>query len=221
MSFIHPGNIDKKPLAHSIIWFVCRLALLLWGFWGLFHGYTVEFLQSLFAIAFTYLWDMFQLWGGKSFIRRVDYRCQTNLNIFICVGCVIGTTLNNRTSYEFSDIVLHFFAGYISAVFTYDFASLIQGKNRETGPAMRAMFSITGAVTILIGWEVYEFSMDRIYGMYLQCSSLFSESGLVDTMWDLILGSIGALLGMLICVYRYNRLKKKQNNKECCENVQG
>ncbi|MPN45768.1 hypothetical protein SDC9_193339 [bioreactor metagenome] len=163
---------------------------------------------------------MFQLWGGKSFIRCVDYRCQTQLNIFICVGCVIGTTLNNRTNIEFSDIILHFFAGYIASIFTYDFAALIQGKNRETGPAMKAMFSITGAITILFGWEVYEFSMDRIYGMYLQCSSIFSESGLVDTMWDLILGSCGALMGMLISIFKYNRSKKRQDSKERTQNVQ-
>lgn len=198
MSLTHPNKIPKKPLIHSVIWYVCRSLLLIWGIVYLFLGSATQFLQSLFAIAFTHLWDMFQLWGGKTFITKVSYRFQTQLNIFICLGCVVGTTLNKQTDLEFVDDILHFFAGYIAASAMYEFSELINGQNRQTGPAMKAMFSLMGAVTLLVGWEIYEFSMDRIYGMNLQCSSAFSEAGLIDTMWDLIFGTAGALCSMFV-----------------------
>ncbi len=209
MSIRNSEKIPKKPKIHSVTWFVCRLLLFVWGTVLFLFGYTTQFLQALFAIAFTHLWDMFQMWGGKTFIKRVPYYCQTQLNLFICIGCVVGTTMNMFTDFEYSDIILHTFAGYISATFMFEFAPIINGKNRETGPAMQAMFALLGAMTLLIGWEFYEFSMDRIYGMTLQCSSPFGESGLVDTMWDLIDGAIGALASMFINAFRKN---KKINN---------
>ena len=61
-----------KPLAkgHQITWWVCRFLLFVWGVWGMMHGYTSEFVQAAFAIIFTHLWDMFQLFGGRSFITK-------------------------------------------------------------------------------------------------------------------------------------------------------
>lgn len=214
MSLKNPNTIPKISSCHSVTWLVCRILLLVWGIVYLFFGSTTQFLQAIFAIAFTHLWDMFQLWGGKTFITNVSYRLQTNLNIFICLGCVVGTTLNKQTSFESSDIILHFFAGYIACDSMYEFALLINGRNRQTGPAMRAMFSLTGAVTLLVGWEIYEFSMDRIYGMHLQCSSEFSECGLIDTMWDLILGVSGALTAMFV------NIRKTIKNRKTPERIE-
>lgn len=212
MSLKHPNKIPKKPISHSVTWLVCRLLLLVWGIIYLFRGSTVQFLQSVFAIAFTHLWDFFQLWGGKTFITKVSYRFQTQLNIFICIGCVIGTTLNKETDFELTDVILHFFAGIIASSSMYEFSELVNGQKRETGPAMKAMFSLLGAVTLLVGWEFYEFSMDRIYGMHLQCSYPDTEAGLIDTMWDLIVGTCGALIAMFINIRRSIVKKRKEQN---------
>ena len=86
------NHIPVLPKGHQICWWVCRALLFLWGSWGLLHGYTSEFIQGCFAIAFTHLWDLFQLLGGRSFITRVPYQLQTMLNCFICFSCVVGTT---------------------------------------------------------------------------------------------------------------------------------
>ena len=61
--------IPRMPKKTIGMWWACRAALLIWGINGLFRGYTSEFLQGIFAIAFTHLWDMFQILGGKSFIN--------------------------------------------------------------------------------------------------------------------------------------------------------
>ena len=59
------------PASHKILWVVLRVGLLAWGTYGLFHGSVVEFLEAIFAIIFTHLWDFFQIFGGFSFITRV------------------------------------------------------------------------------------------------------------------------------------------------------
>lgn len=213
MSIRNPNKIGYLPKKVRIAWIAMRAGLLIWGIYGLFHGSVVEFLQAVFAIAFTHLWDMFQLWGGRSFITKVHYKYQTLLNAFIFFGTVIGSTINNRTSFEHCDLISHFLAGMLTAYFAYDFAFLIQGKKGRLSPALASMFSLCFAVSICVGWEFYEFTMDRLYGLHLQRSLPISDSGLVDTMVDLILGVAGALIAMLYTSFKRNGVIGKDKNR--------
>lgn len=202
------------PKGHKYLWLIIRVALMVWGIYGIFHGSVVEFLEAIFAIMFTHLWDFFQIFGGKSFIIRVDYRTQTMLNIFIFIGVVIGSTLNNRTNFDKFDIVTHFGAGFLSAWFGYELAILIQEKNySRLSPALAAMFGFCFSLGIDVGWEIYEFTMDRLYGLALQCSSPTTDYGLVDTMGDFILAALGGLLGMFAVSFVKNGIVGK-NKKE-------
>ena len=165
----YPGYL---PQSHRILWLLIRVALMLWGIYGIFHGSVVEFLEAIFAILFTHLWDYFQVFGGRSFIIRIGYENQTMLNVFMFVCVVIGSTLNNRTDFGSFDIVTHTCSGFISAWFGYDFAVLMQEKNySKLSPALAAMFGLCFSLGIDVGWEIYEFTMDRLYGLSLQCSS--------------------------------------------------
>ena len=192
------------PASHKILWLVLRVLMLVWGVYGLFHGSVVEFLEALFAIAFTHLWDFFQIAGNFSFITKLDFTTQTMLNVFIFIGVVIGSTLNNRTNFHHFDLVTHFFAGFISSWVAHDLAVIVQGKKRRLSPALTGMFCIFAACFIAVGWEIYEFTMDRVYGLLLQNSLPMSDAGLTDTMVDIIMSSIGAVIGMLLVVFYNN-----------------
>ena len=66
----------------------------------------------------------------------------------------------------------------------------------------------------LVGWEFYEFTMDRLYGLHLQMSNPASEAGLIDTMTDFIYGTSGALAGMfLTAFYRNGKLGRRSREK--------
>lgn len=207
------NEIKPIPKKDMLIWWFCRGGLLVWGIINLFLGFPSQFLQALFAIAFTHLWDMFQLFGGRSFITRVPYYFQTQLNLFIFVGSVIGTTLNLYTDFSHSDLILHFFAGYIGACFGYDFAVIIQSNKGVLSPALASLFALSFSVALTVGWEYYEFTMDRLYGMNLQMSSPMSEIGLIDTMIDLMLGTAGALLGMFLTAFQRNGVFERRRAK--------
>ncbi len=200
------GNLSKSQ---KILWIVLRIIIFCWGVYGLFHGSVVEFLEAIFAIIFTHLWDFFQIFGKKSFIIEVDAFSQTLLNIFIFVAVVIGSTLNNRTTFEHFDLVTHFGSGFLSAWFGYDFANIVYRKRGDLGPAMSSLFSLAFALSIAVGWEIYEFSMDSIYGMTLQ-------RGNTDTMVDFISCAIGAVLAMLLVAFLRNGIigKNKEKMKE-------
>lgn len=206
------------PKSQKILWLVLRTVIICWGVFGLFHGSVVEFLEAIFAVIFTHLWDFFQIFGKKSFIIEVDCGSQTMLTIFIFTAVVIGSTVNNRTTFQHIDVLTHFIAGFISAWFGYDFANIVYRKRGDLGPAMSSLFALTFALALSVGWEIYEFSMDRIYGMNLQCSAPDTEYGLIDTMWDFIVCSVGSVLGMFTVSFLRNGIigKNKEKVKEQC-----
>jgi len=195
------------PKSHKILWLILRIVILGWGIYGLFHGSVVEFLEAIFAIIFTHLWDFFQIFGGKSFIIEVDYTSQTMLNLFIFIAVCIGTTLNNRTTFEHFDVVTHFASGVLATWFGYDFANIVYRKRGgNLGPAMSSLFSLAFSLSIAVGWEIYEFSMDKIYDMTLQ-------RGNTDTMVDFICCGAGSILGMLLIAFLRNGIIGKDKEK--------
>lgn len=197
------------PKNQKILWLVLRIVILCWGVYGLFHGSVVEFLEAIFAIIFTHLWDFFQIFGKKSFIIEVEASTQTMLSLFIFIAVCIGSTLNNRTTFEHFDIVTHCASGVLSAWFGYDFANIVYRKRGDLGPAMSSLFSLAFALSIAVGWEIYEFSMDKLYKMTLQ-------KGNTDTMVDFISCAVGAVITMLFVAFLRNGIigKNKEKVKE-------
>lgn len=202
----------KLPKAYKFLWITLRAVIIAWGVFGLFHGSVVEFLEAIFAVIFTHLWDFFQIFGTRSFIIEVTPDTATGLNIFIFVAVCIGSTVNNRTDFEHIDILTHFIAGFISAYFGYDLANIIFRKRGYLGPAVSSFFAICFAQFIAVGWEIYEFSMDSIYGMNLQRR----ETGVLDTMTDFCICAAGSVLGMLLVAFLRNGIigKNKQKIRE-------
>ena len=187
---------------HQITWWVCRGLLFFWGVWGMLNGYTSEFIQAVFAIIFTHLWDMFQLFGGKSFITKYPAYLQTMLNVFTCFGCVVGTTVNTRTDFTGIDIPEHIFAGYLACTGAFALIEIMQGDKTPAKISVKAIFAIGGALFVIVGWEFYEFTMDRLYGFVMQHGQIDGAYGLTDTMVDLMLGSGGALVAMFVEAFR-------------------
>lgn len=198
------NNINKVPMPQLVIWWLVRLSLLIFSMYGILHGSVTQYLMGLFAIAFTHMWDMWQLFGGRSFITRINYFSQTLLNIFIFFGVIVGYVLNTKTNFGYADLIEHFIAGVVASYFAYDFATVFQGKSKHLSPALASMFAICFSVFLCVAWEFYEFTMDRLYGYTLQQSFILDEGGLVDTMIDLILGGSGALFGMFWVAFSKN-----------------
>lgn len=205
------GIISKST---KIFWLTLRAIIIVWGIFGLFHGSVVEFLEAIFAVIFTHLWDFFQIFGTHSFIIEVTPETATGLNIFIFIAVCIGSTVNNRTNFEHIDVLTHFVAGIISAYFGYDLANIIFRKRGYLGPAVSSFFAICFAQFIAVGWEIYEFSMDSIYGLNLQRR----ETGVVDTMADFCICAAGSVIGMLWVAFVRNGIIGKNKEKIRLEN---
>src|SRR3546814_20117211 len=60
-------------------------------------------------------------------------------------------------------------------------------------PSFLAVFAFCFSQAIGARWEIFEFTMDQVFGLTMQKPMLGDPSGLTDTMWDLIVNAIGAI----------------------------
>lgn len=196
--------LKTMPKSELILWTVIRLCIVGWFFYEIFNASTKDAFQALFSLIFTFLWDMFQIFGGKSFIKNVSSHAQTALTIFILFGSLVGTKFKFYIDLEWYDLTLHLLSGAISAWFGYDFAFIVQGKKRPLSPALAALFALGFSFFIAVGWEFFEFSMDTLHGTNLQMSSPNSDSGLIDTMTDLIACAVGTVPSAILTALQRN-----------------
>ncbi len=188
------------------------------------HGDLVMGFESVFCFIFTHLWDMFQVFGNGSFIEEVQPVTQTSLNLVIFIGIVFGSYLGFFDRFMWFDEFMHIMSGFVCAVFGYDFAVIIQRKKGECAATLAAIFALMFALSIAVGWEFYEFLMDTLHGTNLQLARAGEETamfdlakyrneygylGLVDTMTDMMMNTIGGLVGMTVMIIVRNRGKKK------------
>jgi hypothetical protein len=100
------------------------------------------------------------------------------------------------------DLVLHAFAGlalgFIGFLVIY---SIFKHKRLTMSPGLIAWFSFFFAVSLGVVWEMFEFTMDATFGLNMQ-------KGLGDTMWDLIVNTLGAIVAS-VAGYYYLRRKLK------------
>lgn len=94
------------------------------------------------------------------------------------------------------DIALHTSSGLLLGIVGFLLVYVLNESSRidlHMRPRFVALFAFLFAVAVGAVWEIFEFSMDRIFGLRMQKPMLGDPSGLTDTMWDLIVDTFGAL----------------------------
>ncbi len=72
-----------------------------------------------------------------------------------------------------------------------------------------ALFVFAFAVAAGTFWEIFEFAVDQFFGTQMQKPMLGDSSGLTDTMWDLIVDTLGAAV---ISVFGWWHMKREQRS---------
>ena len=112
------------------------------------------------------------------------------ISLFVFGTLFLGEVFDFYNRYWWWDILLHgaSAAGFGIIGFLFVFY-LFQGDKYDAPPWALAMFAFSFALAIGALWEIFEFGMDQLFGLNMQ------KSGLVDTMADLIVDTLGAFLG--------------------------
>ncbi len=103
----------------------------------------------------------------------------------------LGEVYSYYTRYWWWDLILHSGSAFLLGILGFLLVFILNEKedvDLDLNPNFVALFAFMFAMGIGAIWEIFEFSMDQIFGMNMQ------KSGLVDTMWDLIVDAIRALI---------------------------
>jgi hypothetical protein len=110
--------------------------------------------------------------------------------IFVASTLILGETFDFYERLWWWDIAMHGVSaigfGLIGFILVF---MMFQGDRYLATHFGIAFFAFCFAATIGVLWEVFEFSMDQLFGFNMQ------KSGLIDTMGDLIVDLIGAGIG--------------------------
>ena len=116
--------------------------------------------------------------------------------IFVFASLFLGEV---RSFYEriwWWDIALHTTSGLLLGILGFLLVYVLNENERvdvHMLPRFVAFFAFTFAVAMGALWEIFEFSMDRLFGTNMQKPMAGDPFGLTDTMWDLIVDTLGAL----------------------------
>lgn len=129
---------------------------------------------------------------------------------FIFASIFLGEVYGYYTKFWWWDIALHTTSGFLLGITGFLLVYLLNENDTihlQMHPGFVAFFAFMFALGMGALWEIFEFFMDQVFGTNMQKPMLNDASGLTDTMFDLIVDAVGALI---ISVLGYGYLKKAQ-----------
>lgn len=115
---------------------------------------------------------------------------------FVFASLFLGEVRSYYERFWWWDMALHASSGLLLGIFGFLLVYVLNEHERvdlHMRPRFVALFAFLFAVAVGAIWEIFEFGMDRIFGTNMQKPMFADPSGLADTMWDLIVDTLGAL----------------------------
>lgn len=194
----------------------------------LIHRRSTLVLQAiLFAGAVAAVWE--QQWlnavitAGIIVITLVPLFLEKGLHVFIppefellaiafvFASLFLGEVRGYYIRFWWWDIALHAASGFLLGIIGFLLVHVlneIKEIDVHMKPGFVAFFAFLFAVGMGAVWEILEFGMDIFFGTNMQKEMLGDPSGLTDTMWDMIVDTLGALI---ISMLGYGYLKTTGN----------
>lgn len=197
--------IKNIHLNDFISWFV-RVLLI----FAIVRDVFIKDYDGIFIVALTLVLTFYPNILERRFRVYLPSFIQVIITLFIFAAQYLGEIKNFYERFWWWDIMLHTTSGFILGIIGFMFVYLLN-KNYDTNvtlsPIFIALFAFCFAVMIGVLWEVYEFSMDRLVGFNMQKFREAGQDGLIDTMLDLIVDSIGAFV---VSVLGYLNIKENK-----------
>ena len=174
---IRPG---KVPIIIWLIW----VALVVSIAGSIWRGYWSSVMISSLTLILTWLPITF----ADRFDIKIPARFAAAIAIFAFATLFLGEIEGFYEKFWWWDVVLHTGSAFAFGIFGFILIFMLFEGDRFGAPPFTIAF-LSFCVAMAIGgiWEIFEFAMDQFFGMNMQ------KSGLIDTMWDLIVDAIGAL----------------------------
>lgn len=168
----------------------------------LIYKFIIGDYEKLFRIGLTFITVILAyLLYKRSFLKGSSVIYYINL-LFIFLSMYLASVWNFYSIPNY-DKFLHLLSGAVIALIGYVLFIYLTTENsrKEINSLTAVIFVIIFSTAMAGAWEIWEFTTDSLFGFQAQNNSL------VDTMWDIICGS---LVGIITSIPIY--LHSKGNN---------
>lgn len=117
---------------------------------------------------------------------------------FVFLSLFLGSATDFYYKYPWWDVVLHTGSGFLLGIIGFLTVFILnQSRQIPEGikPRFLCLFAICFAVTLGVVWEIFEFAVDCIAP---EINMQSREEGVYDTMYDLIVDTLGAVIVTLM-----------------------
>ena len=167
--------------------------------WALAQGLWRTAFVAAMTLGLTLLPLVIQRWADFRLPRALMFL----ITLFAVLTLVCGEVFDFYEMFWWWDIALHSGSAVMFGLFGVILVMLVfDNASIQASPGMVAFFAFCFALSVGAVWEIFEFAMDQLFGLNMQ------KSGIVDTMWDLIVDSLGAIAGSA-AGYIYLRFGKR------------
>lgn len=138
-------------------------------------------------------------------------RLEIIITLFIFAAQFLGEMHGFYDKIPWWDTMLHTTSGIILGLVGFLFVYLSNengDKNVNLSPIFVVIVAFCFALTMGVFWEFFEYGADRVFGYNMQKFRMPGQDGLVDTMDDLIVDAVGALIA---CIGGWIHMKKKKD----------
>lgn len=124
---------------------------------------------------------------------------------FIFLSLFLGSLSDFYEKFPIWDVMLHFQSGILLGVLGFVMVYILNQHDSDKlniSPGFISIFAVCFSMALSVFWEIYEYAVDTIFGYNMQ------ETGLPDTMWDLIFNATTAIVVATIGYFWMRRRQK-------------
>ena len=162
---------------------------------GLLLAIRAQHWQNVFTITCIILLMIAPSRLGHRYRIQIPPEFELMAILFVFASMFLGELHGYYVRYWWWDIALHTTSGLLLGVFGFLLIYILNEDSRvqlKMRPGFVSLFAFMFAVSLATVWEIFEFSMDQLLGTNMQKAMWRDPSGLTDTMWDLIVDTLGA-----------------------------
>ena len=198
---------EKHNKMRMIVTNFVRIALML----IYIRGWITQDHSQDFIIGITFFMTYYPSILEKRYGVYLPARLEITITLFIFAAQVLGEMNGFYDKIPWWDTMLHTTSGVILGLVGFLLVYLLNekgDKNVNLSPIFVIIFAFCFALTMGVFWEFFEFGADRLLGFNMQKFRMPGQDGLVDTMEDLIVDTIGAIIA---CIGGWIYMKQKKD----------
>lgn len=182
------GIPDVKSRSESALAF-----LMLFIYVAILGAFTFSLIEQAWLGVFVSCVAFLVIWVTRFLGERYDFdvplAIEFLLTLFLYASLILGEVHGYYTRFWWWDVVLHTGSGIALGFIGFLILYALHRRGRMRASAfLIAVFSFCFALALGATWEIFEFGADQLLGANMQ------KSGLVDTMWDLIVDAVGSFI---------------------------